>query len=113
YAAEERQLGLEDGKLKTTWISFHSVVIERKGDQYQALFSKLEPGNVHAMRIRPINAQGSVDEPLFQITFRTSPAPERGFRFTLLRALIILLIACVAAIVWKRRKQSQGPRAGW
>ncbi len=103
FRLEMRQLRLDpQRKLQVSWLAPEGVPIERRGAQFVATLTGLQPAQPWTVRILPLNAAGEPEARLFAIDFKTPPKSSFFPRPTLLHGLLAALVALVGWQVWRR-----------
>lgn len=104
YRAETRRLWLDEhGKLQSEWNPYPNFRTQVTDGQVIGTLERLEPRATYSIRVRPVEAGGKLGAPLFHLTFMTPPRPSLLPKITLMRVLVVLFLACIAALVWQRR----------
>jgi hypothetical protein len=98
---EVRDLSLVNHELMIRWRPYPAFKAEAMEGKVRGIFSGLNPGQVHAVRVMP-NLGDPAVKPVAAALFETRLAPQKARRLTWPRVLLMVGATMVAVVLWER-----------
>lgn len=108
FRAEMQRLSKQGQELRIEWVNHAPFTTRTEGELIVGTINELAPGQLHIVRVVPVDAKGVSSEPLFEAQLLTRPKQPSALRVTPRRAILFVLLLGGGALAWRHVMRARG-----